>query len=206
MKINSGDSGIPVHGTVHGVTLNDSGTFGGKLTAWYLPRKYNWQPQVGFELDFTRFTADMDPQLRGADGTVTTPGFQLGAVRFTDVRGPECQYLGCELAVSLSRLVNPGSSAGTNRAIRWCWRRRTTSRPVLPGRFVSRGGLRSCWAVARRDEIFPDEKSCYLRRIQADLVLSRLYVFRRRPSWIRGNMVGCDQYPCRRCVYTFLAS
>jgi hypothetical protein len=85
MKINSGDSGNPFHGTVHGVTLNDSGTFGGKLTAWYLPRKYNWQPQVGFELDFTRFTADMDPQLRGADGTVTTPGFQLGAVRFTDV-------------------------------------------------------------------------------------------------------------------------
>jgi hypothetical protein len=67
-------------GTVHGITLNDSGTFGAKLTAWYLPRKYRWQPQVGLELDFTRFTADRHPQLRGADGTVTTPGFQLGAV------------------------------------------------------------------------------------------------------------------------------
>jgi hypothetical protein len=84
-KINSGDNGNPFHGTVHGVTLNDSGTFGGKLTAWYLPKKYNWQPQVGLELDFTRFTADRDPQLRGADGTVTTPGFQLGSVKYNFV-------------------------------------------------------------------------------------------------------------------------
>ena len=51
-KINSGDNGDPFHGTVHGVTFNDSGAFGGKLTAWHLPRTYNWQPQVGFELDF----------------------------------------------------------------------------------------------------------------------------------------------------------
>jgi hypothetical protein len=80
LKINTGDIVDPWHGTVHGVTLNDSGTFGGKLTAWYLPKKYNWQPQVGFELDFTRFTADRHPQLRGADGTVSTPGFQLGSV------------------------------------------------------------------------------------------------------------------------------
>ena len=82
LKINSGDNGDPFHGTIHGVTLNDSGTFGGKLTAFYLPRKYNWQPQVGFELDFTSFTADLNPQLRGADGTVTTPGFQLGSFQF----------------------------------------------------------------------------------------------------------------------------
>jgi len=82
LKLNMGNISDPWHGTVHGVTLNDSGTFGGKLTAWYLPRKYNWQPQVGLELDFTRFTADLDPQLRGADGTVTTPGFQLGAFQY----------------------------------------------------------------------------------------------------------------------------
>ena len=82
MKINSGDNGDPFHGTIHGITLNDSGTLGGKLTAWYLPRKYNWQPQVGFELDFARFTADLNPQLRGADGTVTTPGFQRGSFQF----------------------------------------------------------------------------------------------------------------------------
>jgi hypothetical protein len=80
LKLNMGNISDPWHGTVHGVTLNDSGTFGGKLTAWYLPKKYNWQPQVGLELDFTRFTADRHPQLRGADGTVSTPGFQLGAV------------------------------------------------------------------------------------------------------------------------------
>ena len=38
LKVNSGDNGDPFHGTVKGVTLNDSGTFGGKLTAWYLQR------------------------------------------------------------------------------------------------------------------------------------------------------------------------
>ncbi len=80
LKINSGDNGDPWHGTAHGVQLNDSGTFGGKLTAWHLPRKYNWQPQVGFELDFTRFTADRHPQTQGANGTVSTPGFELGSV------------------------------------------------------------------------------------------------------------------------------
>ena len=79
LKINSGDTAIPFHGAVHGVTLNDSGTFGGKLTAWHLPRTYTWQPQVGFELDFTSFTADLHPQTRGMDGTVAIPGFELGA-------------------------------------------------------------------------------------------------------------------------------
>ena len=41
MNINSGDNGDPFHGMIHGVTLNDSGTYGGKLSAWHLPRKYN---------------------------------------------------------------------------------------------------------------------------------------------------------------------
>lgn len=78
MDFNLGNYGGPAgHGTVHGVTLNDSGTFGGKLTAWYLPRKYNWQPQVGLELDFTRFTADRHPQLRGAEGTIAIPGMEI---------------------------------------------------------------------------------------------------------------------------------
>ena len=86
IKINSGDNGDPFHGTVHGVQLNDSGTFGGKLTAFHLPRKYNWQPQVGLELDFTSFTADLHPQTQGADGTVTTPGMQLGSFGFGFVR------------------------------------------------------------------------------------------------------------------------
>jgi hypothetical protein len=97
MKINSGDTSIPFHGTVHGVTLNDSGTFGGKLTAWYLPRKYNWQPQVGFELDFTRFTADLHPQLRGMDGTVALPGFELGSFGFTAVRDVSVNTLAANL-------------------------------------------------------------------------------------------------------------
>lgn len=97
MKINSGDNGDPFHGTVHGVTLNDSGTFGGKLTAWYLPRKYNWQPQIGIELDFTRFTADLHPQTRGADGTVSTPGFQLGSFTFGFIRDVSVNTLAANL-------------------------------------------------------------------------------------------------------------
>lgn len=97
MKINSGDAAIPFNGTVHGVTLNDSGTFGGKLTAWHLPRKYNWQPQVGFELDFTSFTADLHPQVRGMDGTVAIPGFQLGAYTFTLVRDVSVNTLAANL-------------------------------------------------------------------------------------------------------------
>jgi hypothetical protein len=47
MKINTGDNGFHIHGTVNGVTPNDSGTFGGKLTAWYLPGKYRWQTSSG---------------------------------------------------------------------------------------------------------------------------------------------------------------
>ena len=86
MKFSTGASGFHVHGTVHGVTLNDSGTFGAKLTAWHLPRKYRWQPQVGFEIDFTRFTANLHPQLRGADGNWPEPGFQLGYYTFFDVQ------------------------------------------------------------------------------------------------------------------------
>jgi hypothetical protein len=68
--------------TAHGVNLNDAPTFGGKLTAWYLPRKHNWQPQIGLELDWTRFTADLDPQTVGATGTNNVPGFETTAVTF----------------------------------------------------------------------------------------------------------------------------
>jgi hypothetical protein len=97
MKFSSGDNGFHVHGTVHGVTLNDSGTFGGKLTAWHLPRKYRWQPQVGLELDFTRFTADLHPQHRGADGNWPVPGFQLGSYTFVDVQDMSVNTLAANL-------------------------------------------------------------------------------------------------------------
>jgi hypothetical protein len=97
MKFSTGASGFHVHGTVHGVTLNDSGTFGGKLTAWHLPRKYNWQPQIGLQLDFTRFTADLHPQLRGADGTWPQPGFQLGSYGFTVVQDMSVDTLAANL-------------------------------------------------------------------------------------------------------------
>lgn len=63
--------------------MNDSPTFGAKVTAWYLPRQYNWQPQIGLELDYTKFTADLDPQTAGATGTSLTPGMELVAVKVT---------------------------------------------------------------------------------------------------------------------------
>ena len=69
-------------GTAHGVHLNDAPTFGGKLTAWHLPRQYKWQPQIGFELDWTSFTADLHPQTAGATGTTNVPGTELGSITF----------------------------------------------------------------------------------------------------------------------------
>lgn len=98
LKINSGDYGGPAYNTtVHGVQLNDSGTFGGKLTAWHLPRKYSWQPQVGFELDFTRFTADLHPQEQGASGTIAIPGFEVVGYRFDMVRDLSVNTLAANL-------------------------------------------------------------------------------------------------------------
>ncbi|MEO6308799.1 MAG: outer membrane beta-barrel protein, partial [Nitrospiraceae bacterium] len=82
MKYSDGQGGVVIAGTAHGVTLNDAPTFGGKLTAWHLPRLYKWQPQIGLELDWTRFTADLHPQTVGAEGTVSVPGFELGSVTF----------------------------------------------------------------------------------------------------------------------------
>lgn len=82
MKFSDGQGGIVTEGTAYDLNLNDAPTFGGKLTAWHLPRKYNWQPQIGLELDWTRFTADLHPQTVPAAGTVTIPGFELVSVTF----------------------------------------------------------------------------------------------------------------------------
>jgi hypothetical protein len=73
-------SGVPFRGTIHGVQLNDSATWGAKATAWFLPRAYSWSPQFGVELDWTRFTPNMDSQTQGASGTVPVPGFSLSSV------------------------------------------------------------------------------------------------------------------------------
>ena len=72
--------GTFTNGIAQGVNLNDAPTFGGKITAWNLPRKYKWQPQIGLELDWTRFTADIHPQTVGAEGAVSVPGFELGSL------------------------------------------------------------------------------------------------------------------------------
>ena len=82
-KFNAGEgTGFGVV-TAGGVNLNDSPTFGAKITAWHLPRQYKWQPQIGLELDYTNFTADLDPQTTGGSGTSFTPGFEVVSVTFT---------------------------------------------------------------------------------------------------------------------------
>jgi len=84
MKFSDGQGGIVTAGTAYDIKLNDAPTFGGKLTAWHLPRQYNWQPQIGLELDWTRFTSDLHPQTVPAKGTVTIPGFELASVTFLE--------------------------------------------------------------------------------------------------------------------------
>jgi hypothetical protein len=54
VKFNFGQGSGFTTGTAHGVNLNDSSAFGAKITAWYLPRQYKWQPQIGLELDYKR--------------------------------------------------------------------------------------------------------------------------------------------------------
>ncbi len=71
----------PVNGKGTNLRFEDSGTFGAKLSAWHLPRKYGWQPQIGFEIDWTRFTADVpDGQILPAFGTFLTSGTPLGFI------------------------------------------------------------------------------------------------------------------------------
>jgi hypothetical protein len=97
VKFNFGAGSGFTTGTAHGVNLNDSPTFGAKITAWYLPRQYNWQPQIGLELDYTKFTADLHPQIAGASGTSLTPGFELGAVKFTSTQDFSVNILAANL-------------------------------------------------------------------------------------------------------------
>jgi hypothetical protein len=83
VKFNFGQGSGATTGTAYGVNLNDSSAFGAKITAWYLPRQYKWQPQIGLELDYTKFTADLDPQTAGEGGTSLTPGMQVVSATFT---------------------------------------------------------------------------------------------------------------------------
>lgn len=67
-----------VNATAKGLRFEDSQTFDVKLNAWYLPRRCRWQPQIGFELDGTRFTADVPLQTFRADGFGVSSGLPLG--------------------------------------------------------------------------------------------------------------------------------
>lgn len=69
----------PVDAKATNLRFEDSGTFGAKLTAWHLPKKYSWQPQIGFKIDWTRFTADVPAgQVLPAFGTFQTTGTPVG--------------------------------------------------------------------------------------------------------------------------------
>lgn len=65
-----------------GVLFDDSKTFGAKLTAWYLPKKYDWSPQIGLELDWTSFSADLQPQTVTAEGEFKSTGMPVGWITF----------------------------------------------------------------------------------------------------------------------------
>ena len=102
-------------------SLSGNGTRGHTERLWNIwrqthrvvsPKKVNWQPQVGFELDFTRFTADLHPQIRGDDGTVTTTRLAAWIIRLLFYSGRECQRPGCQLVVSLPHLATPNLPQG----------------------------------------------------------------------------------------------
>lgn len=73
----------PVDAKATNLRFEDAGTFGAKGTAWHLPRKYHWQPQIGLEIDWTRFTADVAPgQVIPASGTFLSTNTPIGFVIF----------------------------------------------------------------------------------------------------------------------------
>jgi hypothetical protein len=76
----------PVDAKAVGLNFDNSQTFGGKFTAWYLPRKRDGQPQIGLELDWTSFTADLQPQTVPGEGVGKISGLPLGPVTFSTKR------------------------------------------------------------------------------------------------------------------------
>ncbi|GKS56641.1 hypothetical protein YTPLAS18_01680 [Nitrospira sp.] len=51
--------------------------WGAKATAWYLRKNYDWQPQVGLEVDWTRFTSSIHAQTTGGSGTDPVNGLRI---------------------------------------------------------------------------------------------------------------------------------
>lgn len=74
----------PWWGTAHGVQKTDAPSWGAKATAWYLRKQHDWQPQIGIELDWTRFITSQHAQSAGASGTTNLPGTQIGAIYWLD--------------------------------------------------------------------------------------------------------------------------
>lgn len=77
----------PVNAKGTNLRFEDAGTFGAKLTAWHLPRKYSWQPQIGLEIDWTRFTADVPGgQVIPGFGTFLSTNTSVGSIIFGERR------------------------------------------------------------------------------------------------------------------------
>ncbi|MFO0701794.1 MAG: hypothetical protein U0236_21460 [Nitrospira sp.] len=68
----------------NGLRFEDSGVFGAKISAWYLPRKLHWQPQIGLEVDGMRFTADVPPQTVSGEGVGKISGLPLGDLTLSE--------------------------------------------------------------------------------------------------------------------------
>ena len=80
-----GPEPVNVKGT--NLRFEDSEAFGAKISAWYLPKKRSWQPQIGFEIDWTRFTADVPGgQIIPATGGGLISGTPIGSIIFGPLR------------------------------------------------------------------------------------------------------------------------
>jgi hypothetical protein len=83
IKIQCGGCAPDFNGTADGVKRSDSDSWGGRVTAWYLPRKYEWQPQIGLGLDWTRFNPNVPAQQTGGTGFIAIPGMVIAGFNWT---------------------------------------------------------------------------------------------------------------------------
>lgn len=163
--------------TLHRVNLNDSPMFGAKLTTWYLPRKYDWQPQIGLELDFTRFTADVHPQQVPASGTINIPGMEIVGANVTAVRDFGVNVLALNLLFRYPIWANPRLTSRSILSLRWS-RPRGPTRSSDPGRnHAPANGLLPRDPRYCRSEVLPDQESRGVWGMETDNRVPSIHVW-----------------------------
>lgn len=145
-----------------GLNFDNSGTFGAKLTAWHLPRKYDWSPQIGLELDWTSFTADIQPQTVPGEGVGKVSGLSLGPVTINSRRDFGVNNLAINLLFRYPNLGNTRHGSGTMVSL--C--RSRSGSPKSPLNRIcykpSRDQLFSFISGTRRRQAFLDQELGYL--------------------------------------------